>query len=106
MVNGGVALEIWDWLRAFVALVATLALIGLAAVAARRFGLAQTSAFGAPKRMKVRERLMLDPRRQLVIVQADGEEHVLLLSPFGDRRIATRPALAEPDPKPGEGDPA
>lgn len=88
-----------DWARAMAALLATLALIGGAALLARRMGMLQAPAIGAKRRMSVIESLFLDPRRRLVIVKVDGEEHVLLLSPFGDRPIATRQAAAgEPPP--------
>ena len=32
--------------------------------------------------------MMLDPRRRLVIVRCDGREHLLLLSPAGDRVVS------------------
>ena len=52
---------------------------------------------------------MLDPRRQLALVAVDGEEHLILLSPFGDRPIAraagraTAPAGEPPPEAAGEG---
>ena len=33
---------------------------------------------GSDRRLKLRETLVIDPRRRLVILQADGEEHVVL----------------------------
>lgn len=91
-----------DWGRSLFALVATLALIGLAALAARHFALGRPMGRGRVRRMDVVERLLIDPRRQLVLVRLDAEEHLILLSPAGDRRIATRPAL---DPGAGDGAP-
>lgn len=92
-------MDILDWLRAVFALLVTLALIGLAALAARRFGMLQgTLPGGGPRRMRVSERLMLDPRRSVVIVRVDSEEHVLLLSPFGEKKLARLPAAPEPVP--------
>jgi len=76
-----------DWGRAVFALVATLALIGLVAYGARRLGMIQPGAAGV-KRLKVLESLMLDPRRRLVVVRFDDRDHLLLLSPAGDRPIA------------------
>lgn len=76
-----------EWARAVFALLATLALIGLAALAARRFGLLGAAKPGVERRLKVVESLMLDPRRRLVIVQHDEREHLLLLSPAGDRVV-------------------
>jgi flagellar protein FliO/FliZ len=72
-----------DWARALFALIATLALIVGAAYAARRLGMLQPGGQG-PKRLKVSESLMIDPRRRLVIVRCDGREHLLLLGPAGD----------------------
>ena len=92
-------MDILDWVRALVALVTTLALIGLAALAARRFGMLQGGLPGQGRRMRVVERLMLDPRRSVVIVRVDSEEHVLLLSPFGEKKLARQPAPPDP-PKP------
>jgi flagellar protein FliO/FliZ len=72
-----------DWARALFALIATLALIVGAAYAARRLGMLQPGAQG-PRRLKVSESLMLDPRRRLVLVRCDGREHLILLGPGGD----------------------
>lgn len=85
-----------DWARAMAALVATLALLGGAAYLARRMGMLQVAALGAKRRISVSESLFLDPRRRVVIVRVDSEEHILLLSPFGDHPIATRAALVTP----------
>lgn len=92
-------MEMMDWARALAALVVTLALIGLAALLARRLGMVQGLSLQAlPKRIKVVERHMLDPRRQMVLVQVDETEHLLLLSPFGDRVLGAASAkAAEPD---------
>lgn len=81
-------MDVLDWGRAVFALVATLALIGLMALAARRLGMVQPGPPPSGRRLRVVERLMLDPRRQIALVAVDGEEHLILLSPFGDRPIA------------------
>jgi flagellar protein FliO/FliZ len=83
-----------DWARALFALLATLALIVGAGYAARRLGMLQTGA-QAPRRLKVSESLMLDPRRRLVIVRCDEREHVLLLSPAGDLLVGEMAAKSE-----------
>ncbi|MGE0828721.1 MAG: flagellar biosynthetic protein FliO [Hyphomonadaceae bacterium] len=90
-----------EWARAAFALLAVLALIGLAAVAARRLGMLSGAAPGQKRRMKVVESMMLDPRRRLVIIQCDDREHLVLLSPSGDRKIesnAARPPAIEAQP--------
>ena len=86
-----------DWVRALAALAATLGLLAGAAYLARRMGMLQAPAAGGKRRMSVVESLFLDPRRRVVIVRVDGEEHVMLLSPFGDRPIASRAAPASAD---------
>jgi flagellar protein FliO/FliZ len=90
-----------EWLRAIFALGATLALIGLAALAARRFNVLSSLQTGAVRRMNVVERLMLDPRRAIVIVRVDGLDRVVLLSPFGDRDLGATTAIpTSSDPQP------
>ena len=81
-------MDILDWARALFALLATLALIGLAAYAARRFGMIQPGAGPGQRRLKLIETLMIDPRRKLVVVRFDDRDHLLLLSPEGDRPVA------------------
>jgi flagellar protein FliO/FliZ len=83
------------WVRAVVALIATLALIGLAAYGARRFGMLQPGSKGRARRMSVVESLMLDPRRRLILVKLDGREHLLLLSPAGDVVVTAAEAKVE-----------
>lgn len=75
-------MEFTDFARAVFALVLTLGLIGLAAVALRRWGPEALARFGSPKaerRLAVVESLVLDPARRLVIVSCDGKERLLLL---------------------------
>ena len=88
-------MDLLDWARAIFALIATLALIVGAAYAARRLGMLQPESQG-PKRLKVSESLMLDPRRRLVIVRCDEREHLLLLGPGGDMIVADMGAKAQP----------
>jgi flagellar protein FliO/FliZ len=72
-----------DFLRAVFALAVTLGLVGVAAVALRRYGPDALARFGqAPRkerRLKVVETLVLDPARRLLIVECDGQERLLLL---------------------------
>ena len=72
-----------DVLRAAFALALTLGLIGLAAVALRRYGPDAMARFGAAqkreRRLRLKETLVLDPARRLVIVDCDGQERLLLL---------------------------
>lgn len=99
-------MDAWEWVRAFFGLLFVLALIGACAYGARRLGMLQNTAIGGGKRrMGISESLFLDPRRRVVIVRVDEEEHVVLLSPFGDRALATRPALPAPPPAASESAP-
>ena len=71
-----------DFARAMFALALTLGLVGLGAVALRRFGpdaLARLGANKKERRLAVVESLALDPARRLVIVSCDGKERLLLL---------------------------
>jgi flagellar protein FliO/FliZ len=89
------AMDVWEWVRAFFGLLFVLGLIAAAAYGARRLGMLQApTAPGGKRRMAIAETLFLDPRRRVVIVRVDEQEHVLLLSPFGDRPIATKAAAA------------
>ena len=82
-----------DFARAAFALALTLGLMGLCAVALRRFGpdtLARLSTHKKERRLAVVETLVLDPSRRLVLVSCDGRERLLLL---GEGRLldATSP---------------
>ena len=69
-------------LRAVFALLVTLGLIGLAAVAMRKFGpeaLSRLQANRKQRRLVLVESLMLDPARRLVLIRLDDEERLVLL---------------------------
>jgi flagellar protein FliO/FliZ len=79
-------MPIADFLRAVFALALTLGLIGLAAVALRRYGpdaIARLAMQKKDRRIKIVESLALDPTRRLVLVECDGVERLILL---GDGR--------------------
>ncbi len=69
--------------RAVFALALTLGLVGLAAAALRKYGPDALARFGTARRpdrrLKLKETLVLDPARRLVIVECDGAERLLLL---------------------------
>jgi len=80
-------MDLADFVRAFFALAITLGLVGLAAVALRRYGpdaIARLSAPRKDRRLKVVESLVLDPARRLIIVDCDGRERLVLL---GEGRV-------------------
>ena len=80
-------MELADFARAIFALALTLGLVGLAAVALRRYGpdaMARLAARQKDRRLKVVESLVLDPARRLIIVECDGRERLVLL---GEGRV-------------------
>lgn len=88
-----------SFLRAVFALAVTLGLIGLAAVALRRFGpevMARFAPNRAERRLAVVESLVLDPTRRLVLVSCDGEEKLLLLGEGLMLNTPPAPAIATP----------
>jgi len=85
-----------DWARSAAALVATLALILAVAWGARRLGMLQAGPY-APKRLKISESLMIDPRRRLVVVRCDEREHLILLGPGGDIVVGEMAAAQQPE---------
>ena len=85
-----------DFARAFFALAITLGLVGLAAVAARRFGpewLVRLQRPKANRRLTIIESLPLDPARRLVLVRLDQTERLLLL---GEGRLLSEVSAASP----------
>ncbi len=84
-------MDLLSFVRAALALVVTLGLVGLAAYAGRRWGPAGMFAAKRPadRRLKVIETLSLDPQRRLVLVSCDGQERLLLLGEGGT--VAVRP---------------
>ena len=75
--------------RAVFALAVTLGLVGLGAVALRRFvrdALARFTSAKKERRLAVVESLVLDPARRLVIVSCDGKERLVLL---GEGRLVS-----------------
>jgi flagellar protein FliO/FliZ len=77
-----------DFARAVFGLALVLGLIGLCAVALRRYGPETLARFGRPmkaeRRLAIVETLVIDPSRRLVLVACDGEEKLLLL---GEGRV-------------------
>ncbi|MBI1683923.1 flagellar biosynthetic protein FliO [Caulobacter hibisci] len=75
-------MDVFLLIRAVAALAVTLGLIGLAAVALRRFGpdaLNRLVSQRRERRLRVVETLVLDPARRLVLCRLDGEERLVLL---------------------------
>lgn len=90
--------------RAVCALIVVLGLVGLCAWAARRWPqvMHKSQRNGPPKRLLLSERLILDPRRQIVVVRDGRREHVLLLGATGEHVIESRDFIRSM-PRPGDG---
>jgi flagellar protein FliO/FliZ len=88
-------MDFLSFARAAFALALTLGLIGLAAVALRKYGpdaMARFALQRQDRRLKLVETLVIDPARRVVIVDCDGRERLILL---GEGRIlAELPAKA------------
>lgn len=92
-------MEFIDLLRDFGALILVLALIGLAGLAAKRFGVPGVTKASRDKRLAVVESLMVGPRQRLLIIRRDDVEHLVLTGADGARVIesgipAKSPAIA------------
>lgn len=91
-------MPIAELVRTIAALAVTLGLIGLAAVAARRFGpdalKRLQSVRGGTRRLAVVESLLLDPQRRLVLVRVDDEERLILL---GEGQLLATPKSTSPE---------
>jgi flagellar protein FliO/FliZ len=80
-------MDLIDYGRFVAALLFVLGLIALTAWLARRFRLGPGGAPGGARRLAVLETLPLDARRKLVLIRRDATEHLLLLSPDGNRLV-------------------
>lgn len=96
-------MEGYGLFRFFAGLILVLGLLALFWVILRKgwlppglSGLVQLQPARGARRLSVRESLLLDPRRRVVIVRADGIEHVVLLGASGETVLDTRPAPPEP----------
>ena len=90
-------MDLTDLVRAIFALALTLGLIGLAAVALRKYGPDAISRISAQKkkerRLRIVETLTLDPARRILIIECDGRERMILLGE--GRLVADLPAQAD-----------
>ncbi|MGX6648124.1 flagellar biosynthetic protein FliO [Maricaulaceae bacterium MS644] len=94
-------MDLIDFSRYFAALLVVLGLLGGVAVILRKgwlpSGLASFQGLDRrERRLAVKESLILDPRRRIVIVKSDDVEHVLLLGPERETVLETRPVKAAP----------
>lgn len=76
-------MEFIDIARYLGALFLVLALLGGAALAARKFGVPGVTRALGEKRLALVETLMIGPRQRLFIVRRDAVEHLVLSGPDG-----------------------
>ena len=76
-----------DFARYFGALAFVLALVGFAALAAKRYGMAGLAGLAnksaKARRLSIVESLMVGPRHKLYLFKRDGVEHLVLIGPQG-----------------------
>ncbi|HTW33344.1 MAG TPA: flagellar biosynthetic protein FliO [Rhizomicrobium sp.] len=80
-------MDLIDIARYLGALMLVLALVGFAALAARRFGVPGIMSANATRRLAVVETLMLDARHKIFILRRDDREHLVLVGPEGSSVI-------------------
>ena len=95
-------MDLIDFVRYFGALLLVLALVGVAGLVARRWGVPGIARAGALRRISVVESLMINPRERLMLIRRDNVEHLVSMGPNGARVIETNitppPAPAIPAP--------
>lgn len=88
--------------RLVFSLIAVIGMIGLAAFAAKRMGLASANGFQRTRRLHLVETLAFDQKRRAAILRCDGREHLIVLDGASvtviDRDI---PAALAPAPAAG-----
>ncbi len=89
-------MDILDFVRYLSALLLVLGLIGVAGLAARRFGLPGLTKSSATRRLRIVETLMISPRQRFVIVRRDDVEHLVMIGPEGASLI--EPSITPPAP--------
>lgn len=88
--------------RIVFALAAVVGMIGLAALAAKRLGLAGANGFQRTRRLHLVETLAFDQKRRAAILRCDGREHLIVLDAGSvtviDRDIPAAAVDASPAP--------
>jgi flagellar protein FliO/FliZ len=98
-------MDFLDLARYLGALILVLALVGLAGVGARRFGIPGLAKSVATRRLAVVETLMVGPRHRLYLLRRDNVEHLVFAGPEGASVVEQSiPAVAVIAPEPATGD--
>ncbi len=82
-------MDVLDIARYFGALLIVVAMVGLAGLAARRYGEPGVMKSVATRRLSVVETLMVAPRYKLLLLRRDDTDHLVLLGPQGANVIET-----------------
>ena len=83
-------MDMTEAFRYFGALALVLALVGVAGLAIKRFGIPGMA--GPGRRMSIVDSLMLSRNHRICIVRCDDVEHVIVTAPQGATLIASAPA--------------
>ncbi len=82
----------FEIIRYLGALLLVLALIGVAGLAARKWGVPGVTRAVQDKRLAVVETLLMGPRQRLFIVRRDNVEHLIFAGPEGACLVENIPA--------------
>lgn len=86
-----------DIVRMLLALALVVAMMGGLAAALKHFGLTgERPLKTVSKRLKIVERLQLDARRQLVLIERDDAQHLIILGHNGEAIVETNITTGEP----------
>ena len=96
-------IELSELARSILALLFVLSLIMMISWAVKRFGLEGRLKGGhqGPPRLAIVERLVIDPKRRLVLIRKDDQEHLLLLGATHDlliESLAAKPQTVKEKP--------
>jgi flagellar protein FliO/FliZ len=89
-----------DIARYLGALMLVLALVGLAGLAARRYGIPGIASGSAVRRLAVVETLMIGPRHKVFLLRRDDREHLILVGPQGASVVENGIVAATPKAAP------
>lgn len=80
-------MDLIDFARYVGALALVLGLLGFAALAAKRYGIAGLAGIGklggGARRLSVVETMMVGAKHKLILIKRDGVEHLVLIGPDG-----------------------
>ena len=82
-------MDLIDIARYFGALLLVLALVGLAGLAARKWGVPGVAKSNDTRRLAIVEQLMIGPRQRLYLIRRDDVEHLIVIGADGTRVVET-----------------